>query len=237
MSPIHIVHLYAQEMNIYGDTGNTIVLQKRLQWRNIPVKVSVIGIGEKLPANTDILIAGGGQDAVQSSIQGDLLKKGKELKAMADEGMVVLLICGSYQLFGRRFITHKNEEIKGIGILPLETKAGPERLIGNMIYKTKWGKVVGYENHSGLTMLDDKSLALGKVIKGKGNNGQDRTEGVVYKNIFGTYSHGPVLSKNPHFADELLRRAVERKNGQSGLTSLDDKLELKAALVASLRPR
>lgn len=237
MKPLHIVHLYAQEMNIYGDTGNRIVLQRRLEWRKLPVKVSVVGAGEKLPPDTDIIVAGGGQDAVQSSIQADILKKGSQLRSMTEDGVVMLLVCGSYQLFGRRFITHEGQHIKGIGVLPLETTAGPQRLIGNLAFETAFGEIVGYENHSGLTVLDDGSAALGKVMKGKGNNGRDRTEGCQLNNIFGTYSHGPVLSKNPQFADELLGRAMERKSGRRNLRSLDDKLELQAANLARKRPR
>jgi len=235
--PIHLVHLYAQEMNIYGDTGNRLVLQRRLEWRNIPVKVSVVGAGQELPADADIIVAGGGQDAVQSAIQADFLRKGPQLKALAEAGVVMLLVCGSYQLFGRKFITQTGEEIKGIGVLPLETTAGPDRLIGNTIYKTEYGKVVGYENHSGLTVLDDPAQAFGKAIKGSGNNGRDKTEGIIWKNVFGTYSHGPVLAKNPQLADELLARALERKTGKREPKSLDDSLEMTAAKHAQKRPR
>ncbi len=237
MKPLHIVHLYAQEMNIYGDTGNRLVLQRRLEWRKLPVKLSVVGAGESLPANTDIIVAGGGQDAVQSSIQADFLKKGPQLKAMAEDGVTMLLVCGSYQLFGRRFITHQGEHIAGIEVLPLETTAGPERLIGNLVMKTPFGEVVGYENHSGLTVLDDKNMALGGVLKGKGNNGHDKTEGCILNNVIGTYSHGPVLTKNPHLADELLGRAMERKFGRRELKPLDDALEMHAAKLARKRPR
>lgn len=235
--PLHIVHLYAEEMNIYGDTGNRLVLQKRLEWRKLPAKVSIVGVKDKLPSDVDIIVAGGGQDAIQSDIQADFLKKGAELKAMAESGVTMLLVCGSYQLFGRRFITQTGEEIKGIGVLPLETIAGPERLIGNTIYETPLGKVVGYENHSGLTTLDDSELAFGKVIKGAGNNGRDKTEGCILNNVFGTYSHGPILAKNPHLADELLARALERQTGKHSLKPLDNELELMAAKLAAKRPR
>lgn len=235
--PIEIVHLYAKEMNIYGDTGNRLVLQKRLEWRNIVARVTAVGVGDKMPMGADIIIAGGGQDAVQSSIQGDLVRKAGQLRAMADDGVVMLLVCGSYQLFGRRFITHTGEEIKGIDILPLETTAGPDRLIGNLAFETAWGEVVGYENHSGLTVLDKGAQPLGKVKKGAGNNGKDKTEGCLHKNIFGTYSHGPVLSKNPRLADELLRRALDRRFTNYDFPPLDDHLEHQAAKLARKRPR
>ena len=234
---IHLVHLYAQELNIYGDTGNRLVLRKRLERRGVDTRVSFINVADEIPSDADIIISGGGQDAVQSAIQTDLLAKGVQLQAMAGDGVIMLLVCGSYQLFGRCFITSTGEEIKGIGILPLETTAGPKRLIGNTIVATKWGELVGYENHSGLTSLDNSDQALGRVIKGAGNNGQDKTEGCLYQNIFGTYSHGPVLSKNPFLADELIRRALIRKYGAAELEPLDDQLELQAAAIAKKRPR
>jgi hypothetical protein len=149
----------------------------------------------------------------------------------------MLVVCGMYQLFGRSFTTHEGVIIQGIGILPLETVGGDTRLIGNTIYDTSYGEIVGYENHSGITTLDDPALALGEVVKGAGNNGQDETEGCRVQNVFGTYSHGPVLVKNPIFADELLRLALQRKYEGFQLQPLDDSAEIAAHVSATNRPR
>lgn len=235
---IKLVHLYPKEMNIYGDTGNRLVLQRRLEWRGINVQTEFVGVGQALPADTDILLGGGGQDAGQTVIEQDLATKAADLKQLASQGVVMLMVCGMYQLFGRRFVTNTGVEVSGIGLLPLETTAGPDRLVGNTVYKTAWGEMVGYENHSGLTVLDPGATPLGKVLKGYGNNRHDKTEGCVKDNIFGTYSHGPVLSKNPRLADELISRAVSRKLGQTvNLPPLDDQLELLAAQAAKQRSR
>jgi CobQ-like glutamine amidotransferase family enzyme len=222
---IHIVHLYPKEMNIYGDTGNTLVLQKRLEWRGISTKISYVGIGEDFPDEVDMVIGGGGQDAGQNKIQADLQKKADALNKMVEKGVVMLMVCGMYQLFGRSFKTSDGNEIKGIGILPLETSAGPNRYIGNTLYKTPFGDFVGYENHSGITMLDSPEFAFGSVLQGAGNNGQDSTEGCIKYNVYGTYSHGPVLSKNPRFADLLLDIAISLKYPGEKLEPLDDSLE------------
>lgn len=237
MKSIHLVHLYPKEMNIYGDTGNRLVLQKRLEWRGFKVKVSLVGVGDAVPTDADIIIGGGGQDAGQSQVQQDLQAKADSLHKLANDGVVMLMVCGLYQLFGRHFLTHEGDDIIGIGILPLETVGGPKRMIGNTIYDTDFGPIVGYENHSGVTKLDDNELALGKVVKGDGNNGEDGFEGCVVNNVFGTYSHGPILSKNPRFADELISRAIDRHFGTNQLEELDDTLELQAAAVATKRPR
>lgn len=234
---IHIVHLYPKEMNIYGDTGNTLVLRRRLEWRDIDAKVSLIGLGDKIPDDADIILGGGGQDAGQDKIQADLQDKADSLHKLANQGVVMLMICGMYQLFGRSFTTNEVNIIKGIGILPLETTAGQTRFIGNTVYRTDYGELVGYENHSGITMLDDPSTALGQVVHGAGNNGEDQTEGCLVNNVFGLYSHGPILVKNPEFADELLGRALERKYPGTKLEPLDDTAELAAYKYAKLRPR
>ena len=234
---LHLVHLYPVEMNIYGDTGNRLVIEKRLAWRGIDVESSLIGIGDELPDDADIILGGGAQDAAQSAVEHDLAKKAKDLSALAESGAVMLMVCGMYQLLGRRFLTADGQDIKGMGILPVETLAGNIRMIGNTIYDTPWGEVVGYENHSGRTLLDEPTLAWGKVVKGGGNNGQDGLEGCLYHNIFGTYSHGPILSKNPQFADELIRRALERKYGSAELKPLNDATEIAAAKAARARPR
>ncbi|QQS19657.1 glutamine amidotransferase [Candidatus Saccharibacteria bacterium] len=232
-----VVHLYPQEMNIYGDTGNRLVLQKRAEWRGFDVQVELVGVGDIIPSEADIIIGGGGQDAGQGQIQDDLAQKAPILKKMAEEGVVMLMICGMYQLFGRAFTTNAGEVIKGIGVLPLETVGGDTRMIGNTTYDTPFGTVVGYENHSGITTLDDPALAFGTVTRGEGNNGQDKTEGCRLYNVFGTYSHGPVLVKNPVFADELLRLALSRRYDNVELPPLDDTLELSAHHTAETRPR
>lgn len=237
MKSIHLVHLYPKEMNIYGDTGNRIVLQKRLEWRGFEVKVHLVGVGDAVPKDADIIIGGGGQDAGQSKVQEDLQTKSDDLHELANEGVVMLMVCGLYQLFGRRFLTVDDDDIKGIGVLPLETIGGSKRMIGNTVYDTEVGLVIGYENHSGVTKLDDNDLAFAKVKKGDGNNGQDGFEGCVVNNVFGTYSHGPVLTKNPRLADELISRALQRRFGTGQLEQLDDSLEYSAAAWAAKRPR
>jgi len=234
---LHIVHLYQKEMNIYGDTGNREVLEYRLNSRGIEYKTTIVNVGDDLPMDADIIIGGGGQDSGQFLVQEDLLKKKDQLHSMAIDGVVMLMVCGMYQLFGDKFITSKKEEIKGIDILPITTRAGKKRLIGNVVAKNTYSTIVGYENHSGLTYLKDGSTSLAEVVLGAGNNGKDKSEGCVLNNVFGTYMHGPVLSKSPELADELLRRALKRSFPAYKLEKIDDSLEIEARKVAVNRPR
>ncbi len=233
-----IVHLYPAEMNIYGDRGNIITLAKRLGWRGIEFEVIDVGIGQSYDfKQADIVFGGGGQDRGQMVIAEDLQKRRHELVAAAEEGTVILTICGTYQLFGHGFKTKDGNQIPGVDIFRANTVASNVRMIGNIVVSSDFGELVGFENHSGQTRLEASQAVLGKVIKGFGNNDHDKAEGAVYKNAFGTYLHGPLLPKNPLLADELIKRAMLRKFGRADLQPLDDGLENQAAQIAKTRPQ
>jgi lipid II isoglutaminyl synthase (glutamine-hydrolysing) len=239
MTPtLTLVHLYPREMNIYGDTGNVLVLRRRLQWRGLAARVVPVSVGDAIPNDADILLGGGGQDAAQGDIGADFVARAAQLRSMADDGVVMLTVCGSYQLLGHEFVTHDGRRIAGTGVLDVVTHGQRERLIGNNYVDTEdAGRLVGYENHSGLTELGPGARPLGRTQTGRGNNGRDRTEGAVRENVIGTYLHGPVLAKSPRFADDLLRRAYARRGADTELAPLDDTLAERAATVAVGRPR
>lgn len=238
MKPLTLVHLYPREMNIYGDTGNVLVLRKRLQWRGLPVQVVPVSVGDAIPDDADILLGGGGQDAAQGEIGADFVARGPQLRAMADDRVVMLTICGTYQMLGHEFLTQEGRRIEGVGVLDVVTRGQAVRLIGNNHVDTPdAGRLVGYENHSGLTTLGAGVRPLGRTETGRGNNGADGTEGAVRDNVIGTYLHGPVLAKSPRFADDLLRRAYARRGDAVELEPLDDTLPELAARVAVGRPR
>ena len=241
MTTITLIQLYPKDMNLYGDWGNTLVLKKRLEWRGFSVEIIDHNPGDATDFSTgDIFVGGGGQDAGQLAIQDDLLSRGEELKTLANDGVPMLLICGMYQLFGRQFVTNDGSVIRGIGVLPVETTAGEERLIGNITLESeRFGTIVGYENHSGQTFLDDTVQPLGKVVRGAGNNNTDGTEGVQFNNVIATYLHGSLLPKNPTIADFLIAKALKRRGvSTENLKPLEiDTLAQTAQQVAAERPR
>ena len=188
---INLLQLYPRDMNIYGDWGNTLVLKKRLEWHGYTVNLLEYNPGEAFPEDVDLIVGGGGQDSGQSKIGEDLLLIGPKLKALADDNVPMLMVCGLYQQFGHFFKTKDGQIIKGIGLLDVETVAGDERMIGNIVTSSdEFGLIVGYENHSGRTTLSAHATALGRVIRGAGNDGKDETEGARYRNVIGTYMHG-----------------------------------------------
>jgi CobQ-like glutamine amidotransferase family enzyme len=224
MQELRILHLYPNELNTYGDHGNAVTLSKRIEWRGIKPVVHHHHPGAQLPKQIDLVIGGGGQDSAQADVQADILRIGGQLHNLAAQMVPMILICGTYQLFGHRFVTHAKEEIKGIGIFDAETIGGDKRMIGNVMISSEFGTLFGFENHSGQTFLGKNQASLGRVQRGNGNNGKDKTEGARTKNVFGTYMHGPFLPNNPDFCDELIKLALQNKYGGAELKSLDDNL-------------
>jgi CobQ-like glutamine amidotransferase family enzyme len=234
---IVIAHLYPREMNIYGDMGNIITLVKRLEWRGFEAKVKAVEPGKPFDfESADLVFGGGGQDSGQLVVGDDLLKRATQLRAAAKSGMPMLVICGLYQLFGRGFTTIEGQEIPGIGVIRASTVGGQVRMIGNVTVESPFGRLVGFENHSGQTTLEEGQQALGSVTKGFGNNPESGHEGAIEDNVIGTYLHGPVLPKNPQLADHLLGLAL-KKQGVTDLKPLVDTLEMDAARVAAGRPQ
>jgi lipid II isoglutaminyl synthase (glutamine-hydrolysing) len=236
--------LYPELMSTYGDRGNIIVLQKRCEWRNIDVKIERISIetSESRIATCDLLFMGGAQDTQQEIVNKDLFNvKGKVLREKILEGTPGLYICGAYQFLGRYYKTADRTELPGLGIFPMFTENPGDyspRLIGNIVIeptsnlRLATSSIVGFENHGGRTYLEDDSMAFAKVVKGFGNNGEDKTEGIIFKNSIGSYLHGPILPKNPEIADWLIKKALEKKSGEeTNLEKLDDFLENEAKEV------
>ena len=227
---ISIAHLYPKHLNLYGDLGNIITLIKRCEWRGINVVYDKIDFNDKL-ASHDLYFIGGGQDKQQQEVAGELYKNKEFFLKERDNGAVFLGICGGYQLFGHYYQPFDGEKLKGISLIDAYTVAGKKRFIGNVTVKTDFlypDTLVGFENHSGLTYLQGDCKPLGTLVTGNGNNGVDRTEGVRYKNVFGTYLHGSLLPKNPHFADYLIELALKKHYGRDfSLQKLDDTIEIK----------
>lgn len=233
---LSICHLYPDLLDLYGDRGNILTLAARCRWRGIEPIIQRASLGEDLDfAAMDILFLGGGSDREQGLLVQDLMRRENELKKAIENGLVVLSICGGYQMLGKYYQMTNGERIDGLGILDVWTIAGEKRLIGNVVVEldekllsidaAKFRSLVGFENHSGKTYLGERVRPLGRVLFGHGNNGEDRGEGVRYRNVFGTYLHGPLLPKNPHLADLLLELAMQRRGFDAGLIELDDRLE------------
>lgn len=231
---LKICHMYNDVLNLYGDRGNIICMRKRLNWRGIDAEIVKLPVGEfSTLADCDIVFIGGGQDFEQEVLLDDLHRgKDREIKAAIEDGVTFLTICGGYQMMGSYYETYDHVRCDFIGAVDFHTVGSRQRMIGNYKFRCSdsagGSTVVGFENHSGKTWLGSGVEQLGHVLAGFGNNGEDGTEGVHYKNLIGTYSHGPLLPKNPEFCDRLLLGALSRKYGITELEKLNDTAETAA---------
>ncbi len=238
---LRVCALYPDLMNIYADRGNLIVLERRCRWRGIGFELSSSGLGEPLGADAhDLFYLGGGQDRDQRLCAADLIEtKSAALQAAAARQAVVLGVCGGFQLLGRSY-TLGEEEIEGVGLLDVRTvREDGRRLIGNVAIEVSLDGLdgedrprvlAGFENHGGRTYLGEHGTALGRVLRGHGNDGRSGFEGARRANTIGTYLHGPLLPKNVWFADWLIARALRIDPAE--LAPLEDRLEQQAHLSA-----
>ena len=232
---LNICHLYPDILNLYGDRGNIITMKLRLEGRGIKVNIDECSIGQPLNADKyDIFFIGGGQDFEQEVLLRDLSSgKAQDIRTAVEEEKTFLAICGGYQMLGEYYKTWDGVQLDFIGAIGVHTIGAKERMIGNYMFRTTPESgdtvVVGFENHSGKTYLSEQVAPLGMMLSGNGNNGEDKTEGARYKNVFGTYSHGSLLPKNPVLCDFILQTALNhRYDGAEPLAPLDDTLELNA---------
>ena len=239
--PLRIAHLYPSLLNVAGDGGNLIAIQRRAEWRGIPVEIVAVEKGETPDfRGFDIVLFHGGQDVEMAVAADDFAHKAPSLREAAAEGVVVFAVCAGLQLLGHRYVSNAGEVMMGADILDLETRGGPQRFMQHAACEVTIDgvteTVVGFENHSGLTRLGPGCEAFGQVIAGAGNNAEDGLEGARWRNVFATYLHGPCLPKNPWLTDQLIRIAVGRAEGVPAanvpLAPLDDQLERRAHDVA-----
>ena len=226
---ITIGHLYPDLLNLYGDRGNIACLMQRCKWRGIEAETIEFELNDEIDfAKLDIVLLGGGSDREQMIVCQKLKEIQKDFKAYVEDNGVVIAVCGGYQLLGNYYKT-EDGVMEGLELVDIYTEQEEGRLIDNIVLQSELVAmpVVGFENHGGRTYIGENQ-PFGKVLYGSGNDGKSGYEGVVYKNVIGTYLHGPLLPKNPQVCDWLIARALERKYGEADLAPLDDSQEQEA---------
>jgi lipid II isoglutaminyl synthase (glutamine-hydrolysing) len=237
---IRVGHLYPDYLNIYADRGNIAVFAERARARGHELDVEEIGMRDSVPRGAiDLFYIGGGQDREQALVAHDLVQKADALREAVEADAAFLAVCGGYQLLGRSYRDVAGEVLPGIGILPLHTVAGTTRMIGDVLLDCAWAgeTLAGFENHAGRTILDQGAEPLGRVVDGFGNDGESGFEGCIHRRAYGTYLHGPLLPRNPWFADRVLSDALRHAGGDPELAPLPDELEQQAHDVSAGRAR
>jgi CobQ-like glutamine amidotransferase family enzyme len=236
---VRIAYLYPRLLSVAGDRGNLFALLQRCAWRGIEYTVTEADVGE-VPnfAETDIVLLHGGQDREMTAAARDMAAKAGPLREAIENDAVVLAVCAGYQLLSHYYAPVSGPPLQGIGVLDAVTEGGKKRFIGHVAVECQLSpgqrhQLAGFENHSGRTWLGGSAKPLGRVLAGAGNNGEDGTEGAVYREVYATYLHGPVLPKNAWLTDHLLSRALARRYPDFGpLSPLADDAETKAQAAA-----
>jgi len=240
---IRVGHLYPDYLNIYADRGNIAVLARRAAWRGHDLDVRGVSVGDDVrPGEHDLLYIGGGQDREQALVAQDLATKAEGVLGAVENGAAVLAVCGGYQLLGRSYRDLQGADLPGVGLFPHETVAGKTRMIGDVLLECELEPgarrtLAGFENHAGRTHLDEGAEPLGRVVAGFGNDGESGWEGCRVGRAVGTYLHGPLLPRNPWFADWLLGQALAHLGEAPTLEPLEDELEREAHAVSAGRAK
>lgn len=220
---LHLAHLYGDLLNTYGDIGNVLVLEYYAKQMDVELTSEIISLQTPFDSEKfDIAFFGGGQDYEQMIVSKDIQDKKQALTTFIEAGGPMLAICGGYQLLGKYYIGADGQRIEGIGALDHYTKSQDNnRFIGDIVIENEetGQKYHGFENHNGVTYLGKDERPLGKVLSGHGNNGQDQGEGAIYKNVYCSYFHGPILARNGELAKRILLTALKRKYPEADLSS------------------
>ncbi|GAC1399818.1 MAG: glutamine amidotransferase [Chloroflexota bacterium] len=242
---LRIAQLYPTLLNVAGDRGNLLALQQRCAWRGLRTDVTAVPVGT-VPDFTrfDLILFHGGQDTEMEVAARDLVDKAPSLRTAVEQEVVVLAVCAGLQLLGHAYQPARGRRLTGVGVLDIVTEGGRTRFINHAAVECTFAGgvtqvLVGFENHSGRTYLGPAAQPLGRLLAGSGNNGEDSLEGARYRQVYGTYLHGPVLPRNPWFADHLIAQGLRHRYGTvPDLAPLPDGAERQAhhdALRRALR--
>ena len=236
---LRICHLYPTLLSIAGDRGNLMAIQKRCEWRGMRTSVTEVGVGQQADfTQYDLVLFHGGQDKEMDVAARDLADKAASLRDAVEQDVVVLAVCAGYQLLGHYYQPFKGPRLEGVGAVDLYTQGGGTRFMNHIAVECDFAPggprtLVGFENHSGRTYLGPGAQPLGTLIAGSGNNGEDGGEGARYRQVYGTYLHGPVLPKNPWLTDHLTWMGLRHRYGEiAPLATLPDGAEERAHAVA-----
>lgn len=213
-----IVTLFPSILNSNGDAENARVLARRAEWASASARVVAVEHASELPEHVDAVIIGSGSDGDLVAARDKLRTILDELRRWGTEGVPMLAVGTGWELLSHGVELAATsgspaQAIEGMGILPGRAVPRESRVTDDIVVKTKFGRLVGFENHA-RDYNHAEASPLGRVLAGSGNGRNSGQEGVVMGDVFGTHLHGPVLAKNPGFADEILSRMFRRAGAE-----------------------
>lgn len=209
---IKIAHLYSDLMNLYGEVGNVLALVKTFDEQNINCIVDKLTIGDKFNLTKyDIIYIGSGSEENQMIVLNDILKHKETLENAILNNKYFICTGNSYELFGKH-IEKNGKKIKCLNIFDYYSKELDERIKGEQVFDCNLIKdpIIGFQNRQ--CVMNNKDNHLFSVINGHAGNYKTKYEGIHYKNFFGTYIIGPLLIRNPHLTNFIVRDILDKKN-------------------------
>ena len=215
MKELKVATILPKYLNANGDNGNILMLKQRAELNKVVFSNTPIDVGENFKAEDyDFYYIGGASDEFNPIATKEILNKKEIFHEIKDLSKTVFGVCFGYQILGNNYIFEDNRQIQCLELLDFFTVKKSKRRVGNVTSKMSFlspNYLVGFENHTGATYLNQGVLPLSYVDRGFGNNGSDKTEGAILNTIVGTYLTGPVLPRNVYFADYLLKITMENK--------------------------
>lgn len=222
---IKIAHLYYDLLNLYGEQGNILALKNAFENQNVKVEINLLSAGDNINFNKyDIFYMGSGTNQNLLIVLNDLKKHKKQLLNAIKKNKYFISTGNSHEIFGK-FIEMDNAKYEGLKIFDYYAKQNPKRIVGESFMEFEnLTPIIGFQNRCSVMQCDDNHLF--SVINGYADNYKSSFEGYRENNFFGTYLIGPLLIRNPHFTDYIVKDILEKKN--IPYTEITNTIEYKA---------
>lgn len=213
---LNIVWAYPDILNLHGDRGNLLALERIAKMLEVETEVTKIeNYREKIDFDSaDIILFNVGEVKVMPTIIKALKEQEEELNKYIENGKIIILIGTTGCIMAKETLRTDGTSFKGLGILDMTCIERKDVYGDDLHFKLKEEQNMEIMANQ-IQLIDTKlnsDIALGTVKYGMGNNeANKRTEGAKYKNVIFTNALGPVLVKNPWYTEKIIKLAMENK--------------------------
>ncbi|MBQ7580363.1 MAG: hypothetical protein IJU39_03535 [Clostridia bacterium] len=225
---LNISWVYPDLLNLHGDRGNVMALEKVAKLMGITPKVTRVDtFSERIDfENSDIILFNVGEVKTVAPIVENLKKYGNGIYDFANRNKVIVAVGSTGAILAKQLKRRDGSTVEGLGILDMNCVERNE-IYGDDLYYTLDDKteILAVQIHIVDFFLENENDALGKIVYGKGNNDSDSTEGAKKNNVYFTNALGPVFVKNPWFAQKIIAEAMKQKGVEIEAKDLSKEFE------------
>ena len=215
-----ILHLYHDIMNLYGEYANVAAMQRMLEKNNVPCEIDKLSVNDKLSImEYDFIYVGSGTESNQKYVLEHLMAYKDELKEYIEAGKMLLMTGNSFEILGKTLKDAKEKVYEGLGFFDFSVKEQERtRNTADAIFVMEGQEkpLVGFINKC--STIEGINTPLFQVKMGLGNETKGTTEGIRYKNFYGTHLTGPILIKNPYFLIQIASDLCGKEMNGDSLT-------------------